>query len=556
MSRLPVPGSDSGQWGEVLNDFLSVSHDADGTLKSAQVSAAGAELTTNKGEANGYAPLNGAQKVPYAFMPVGTTASTMAAGDDSRIVGALQSGATAGGDLSGTYPNPTVAKVNGVTITGTPANGMVLSATSASAASWQTLSSGNAWQFNVKAAPFNAVGDGTTNDTAAIQAAIDAAAAYAAANNGYAEVLFPPATYLLSSAARTDRSGNAQLALPIVATTSNKVTLALIGVADAASMPHWQATAGQRNGVVLKSTWNAPDQSSNSNEGSVLGGPTLPNGYVSGANYSNCNIVIKGIQIQVQLTARGSDTTGIDLRGMANAHLEDVSFLPNATPNQLNATYTTPGWNIGIALPVPGNNDLSILRNCSVEGATYGFYMGEHTSADRIAAIYCFTGMLNGGFFSSVGQQHYNHIANASIEACVNGVHNVASGRIVIDVMSVEGSMNHVVDSTGNATGSIGLGGIISTVNVSNPTGIKVTYLDQKPGTVTAPSIPASTVVTRNPFWRDAAVQVNNGTATVSGVGVDGATVLTGPGMVIIPSGKSITLTYSGGTPTWSWTLL
>lgn len=287
-----------------------------------------------------------------------------------------------------------------------------------------------------------------------------------------------------------------------------------------------------------------------------MGGPTLPNGYVSGANYSNCNIVIKGIQIQVPLTTRGSDTTGIDLRGMANAHLEDVSFLPNATPNQLNATYTTPGWNLGIALPVPGNNDLSVLRNCSVEGATYGFYMGEHTTADRIAAIYCFTGMLNGAFFSSVGQQHYNYVANASVEACVNGVHNVASGRIVIDVMSVEGSMNHVVDSTGNATGSIGLGGIISTINVSNPTGIKVTYLDQKPGAVTAPSMATSAAVTRNPFWRDAAVQVNNGAATVTGVAVDGVTILSGPGMVIVPSGKSITLTYGGGTPTWSWTLL
>jgi len=33
MSRLPQPGSDNNIWGEVLNDFLKVEHDIDGTLK-------------------------------------------------------------------------------------------------------------------------------------------------------------------------------------------------------------------------------------------------------------------------------------------------------------------------------------------------------------------------------------------------------------------------------------------------------------------------------------------------------------------------------------------
>jgi hypothetical protein len=207
-------------------------------------------------------------------------------------------------------------------------------------------------------------------------------------------------------------------------------------------------------------------------------------------------------------------------------------------------------------MPVPGNNDLSVINNCSVEGATYGFYLGEHLSADRIAAIYCYTGMLTGGFFSSVGQFHYNWIGGASVEACVNAVHIVAGGKIVINVLSVEGSMTHLVDNTGTGVGSIGLGGIINTINVNDPTNVKVTYLDAAPGAATAPTMSASTTAFRNPFWRDAAVQVNNGTSTVTGVAIDGATILTGPGMVVVPSGKKITVTYGGGTPTWSWTLL
>ena len=38
MSRLPTPGSDSGIWGDVLNDYLSVSLNTDGTVKSSAIS--------------------------------------------------------------------------------------------------------------------------------------------------------------------------------------------------------------------------------------------------------------------------------------------------------------------------------------------------------------------------------------------------------------------------------------------------------------------------------------------------------------------------------------
>jgi len=34
MVRLPVPGSDSGTWGEILNEFLEVAHNADGSVKN------------------------------------------------------------------------------------------------------------------------------------------------------------------------------------------------------------------------------------------------------------------------------------------------------------------------------------------------------------------------------------------------------------------------------------------------------------------------------------------------------------------------------------------
>ena len=49
-------------------------------------------------------------------------------------------GFTAGGDLTGTSSSQTVAKINGITLSGTPSVGQVLTATSASAANWQRSS--------------------------------------------------------------------------------------------------------------------------------------------------------------------------------------------------------------------------------------------------------------------------------------------------------------------------------------------------------------------------------------------------------------------------------
>ncbi len=143
--RLPVPGGDEETWGTILNDFLLVEHNTDGTLKAktdgtlapltngkvspsllgsgaasasnylrgdgawaappvtsvagktgdvtlvqgdiADLSAdlAATEKTANKGIASGYAPLDTATKVPFTYLPVGTGANTVAAGDDPRL---------------------------------------------------------------------------------------------------------------------------------------------------------------------------------------------------------------------------------------------------------------------------------------------------------------------------------------------------------------------------------------------------------------------------------------------------------------------------------------
>jgi hypothetical protein len=68
MTRLPTPGSDSGTWGEILNDFLAVEHGSDGTLKSVARPGANSDITSLGGLTT---PLSAAQG--------GTGASTAAA---------------------------------------------------------------------------------------------------------------------------------------------------------------------------------------------------------------------------------------------------------------------------------------------------------------------------------------------------------------------------------------------------------------------------------------------------------------------------------------------
>lgn len=76
MTRLPEPGADTNSWGDILNDFLRVSHDTDGRIKAAVLDEQlGTRLdakldTTARGTANGVAPLDGSSIVPAANMRI------------------------------------------------------------------------------------------------------------------------------------------------------------------------------------------------------------------------------------------------------------------------------------------------------------------------------------------------------------------------------------------------------------------------------------------------------------------------------------------------------
>lgn len=128
MARLPIPGSDVGVWGNVLNDFLSVELNADGTLKASGTISTKADKTTTVSAGTGLTgggDLSANRTISANF---GTTAGTIAQGNDSRITGAIQSTVVdAKGDLLVASAADTVTRI------GVGNNGETLVADSAQA---------------------------------------------------------------------------------------------------------------------------------------------------------------------------------------------------------------------------------------------------------------------------------------------------------------------------------------------------------------------------------------------------------------------------------------
>ncbi len=89
MARLPNPGSDNGTWGGILNDFLSVEHNSDGTLKSTGSLGSKADASTT---VNGQALTGDITLDPDHLDDTSSAHKFTSASDVSKLAG-IQAGA-------------------------------------------------------------------------------------------------------------------------------------------------------------------------------------------------------------------------------------------------------------------------------------------------------------------------------------------------------------------------------------------------------------------------------------------------------------------------------
>lgn len=116
MARLPIPGSDAGNWGQILNDYLSAAHKADGTLKPNSVSTTSiidGAVTEAKLASAVQTKLNNAGGSQGATGPQGPAGTPGTPGATGAAGAAGQTGATGAQGTAGTAGTPGAAGATG-----------------------------------------------------------------------------------------------------------------------------------------------------------------------------------------------------------------------------------------------------------------------------------------------------------------------------------------------------------------------------------------------------------------------------------------------------------
>ncbi|WP_246560513.1 glycoside hydrolase family 55 protein [Kitasatospora kifunensis] len=492
-------------------------------------------------------------------------------------------------------------------VTSGPANGSLLTSDASGNASWQIPGavSGLDW-VNVKT--YGATGNGTTDDTAALQAALSAAPAGGT-------VYLPPGTYLVSSPLTvnglTVYGANAtSTAIRIAAGFSGSEAINLTGngsivqgltvtgisttyssnpACDAIRITNAMRCTVRDVVVTYVNGWSVNVLPSGTgsclwtildsihtyqvNQGIHILGVT-GSGYNAGAYLVNCN---------VEQTAGGDGLLLEDAHDVLISNLEGWN-LSTSTGNTLHikgasaAVYLS-GFSLGgltsgtpqahpVVLVESGSNGTPTgvsLQGGIIEAGTPGLAV---TAGTQIACS-------GTQFFSNAnyGVQISGSGPDVLFNGCAFSTNGYTAGASNFDaVVSATGGFVSFQHCDFITPGGSSSGQVASAVNANSVTRVRDCHFAgasafggggggypkvargnagyNPVGPLTPPSIPSSGTVFSSPFGVDATVHVSGG--TVSAIAIGGTATGLTAGTFRVPVTQSITLTYSAA-PTWTW---
>ncbi|MGY6019580.1 hypothetical protein [Streptomyces spinosirectus] len=373
-----------------------------------------------------------------------------------------------------------------------------------------------------------------SDDTAAIQAAVDAAEAYLQAHT-YAQVYFPPRRYVAAGPLNSSKSGNGQIVYGPQPMSGDQRTLHFAGGGIGAPVRSWLQTVPLASGACILSlgvysstSAQTADINAHGNP-AVICGPNEGGGYGVAASFSNMLAAITNLTIITTHSSFGLTYGAVNFWGCAKSHVEGLSYGTAGTVASPSTDYSSPGvfgtgLSVGLLLSAPGNNDYVRAPDVSCNGGyTYAMFATEHMVMDRYMGLYCWAGIVFVGTYAgSVGSVHAMKIASASIENCINEVYILGAGSsgigpiLKIDQLSTESSTPNVAGQAAHmaaARGEITWTGIFAEGGLThdNPTGI--VSEDGQAGSEVR-EITAST--TARPIDRVLKVNAGSGAVTVS----------------------------------------
>lgn len=312
--------------------------------------------------------------------------------------------------------------------------------------------------FGINVFDFGAKGDGITDDTAAIQRAID----YAAERGG-GKILFPytKGGYRIASPGVESVNGKpvrAQLVIP----AGSGANIQMEGEMPCRLLNSYQVRPldSVKNNFVptkfgkprpdntfLFSDWEAPEEHDpTARPWSIL---SAPEGTSCIGKFSVSHFSITNLEFRVPMSHEKMYPTqsAVNLQNVSRAHITDCQFCLNEQVGDTvleKELQKNPCHTAGLIMS-GDQNDNNVIRNAAVQGFRYGFVCGEHVVADYLYIHNCEEGIT---FHDCSHLSKINHIVaqhnRVILSTTTEKLFGMPKGscNVIVDSLNFESGVN------------------------------------------------------------------------------------------------------------------